>query len=100
MPLNAAQWQKHLDAGKFGSVYLLVGEELLVLEAADALRRAARVQGYDEREVLSVEAHFNWDDLARSAAGMSLFASRRLPLPSILQFYFRSVCRHSCNRWR
>lgn len=78
MPLNAAQWQKHLNAGALSPAYLLVGEELLVLEAADALRRCARDQGYSEREVLSVEANFNWDELARSAAGMSLFASRRL----------------------
>lgn len=78
MPLNAGQWQKHLGTGALSPVYLLVGEELLVLEAADALRKVAREQGYTEREVLSVEAHFNWDELARSAAGMSLFASRRL----------------------
>lgn len=78
MPLNATQWQKHLKAGALSPAYLLVGEELLVLEAADALRRCAREQGYSERDVLSVEANFNWDELARSAAGMSLFASRRL----------------------
>lgn len=78
MPLNAAQWQKSLTADQLRSVYLLAGEELLVLEAADALRAQARKLGYAEREVLDVGNHFDWDDLARSAAGMSLFASRRL----------------------
>lgn len=78
MPLNAAQWQKALAGDSLRPVYLLAGEELLVLEAADALRAQARRLGYAEREVLDVGNHFDWDDLARSAAGMSLFASRRL----------------------
>ncbi|HET6433707.1 DNA polymerase III subunit delta [Dyella sp.] len=78
MPLNAAQWQKALAEDRLRSVYLLAGEELLVLEAADALRAQARRLGYGEREVLDVTQHFDWDDLARAAAGMSLFASRRL----------------------
>ncbi|PXV58362.1 DNA polymerase III, delta subunit [Dyella jiangningensis] len=78
MPLNAAQWQKSLTADRLLPAYLLAGEELLVLEAADALRAQARKLGYAEREVLDVGHHFDWDELARSAAGMSLFATRRL----------------------
>lgn len=78
MPLNALQWQKSLAADQLRPVYLLAGEELLVLEAADALRAQARKLGYAEREVLEVGNHFDWDDLARAAAGMSLFATRRL----------------------
>jgi DNA polymerase-3 subunit delta len=78
MPLNPAQWQKALAGNSLSPVYLLAGEELLVLEAADALRAQARKLGYTEREVLDVGAHFDWDDLARAAAGMSLFATRRL----------------------
>lgn len=78
MPLNAGQWQKALAADSLHGVYLLAGEELLVLEAADALRAQARRLGYSEREVLTAGPHFDWDDLARAAAGMSLFASRRL----------------------
>jgi DNA polymerase-3 subunit delta len=78
MPLAPAQWQKALAADRLHSVYLLAGEELLVLEAADALRAQARRLGYTERDVLEAGQHFDWDDLARSAAGMSLFATRRL----------------------
>ncbi len=78
MPLNPAQWQKALAADRLAPVYLLAGEELLVLEAADALRAQARRLGYSEREVLDVGQHFDWDELARAAAGMSLFATRRL----------------------
>ena len=78
MPLNSSQWQKALVADSLSPVYLLAGEELLVLEAADALRAQARKLGYTERDVLDVGAHFDWDELARAGAGMSLFATRRL----------------------
>ena len=78
MPLSAGQWQKALAVDRLDAVYLLAGEELLVLEAADALRAHAKKLGYSEREVLEPGQHFDWDDLARSAAGMSLFATRRL----------------------
>ncbi|MBK7144698.1 MAG: DNA polymerase III subunit delta [Xanthomonadales bacterium] len=60
-------------------VYLIAGEEhLLVMEAADALRSRARELGFSEREVHDVESNFDWNDLARSGAAMSLFASQRL----------------------
>ncbi len=65
--------------GELASVYLLAGEEpLLLQEAADAVRARARASGYGEREVLDVESGFDWNALARSAASLSLFASRRL----------------------
>jgi DNA polymerase-3 subunit delta len=72
------QWQQALGANSLAPVYLLAGAPLLVLEAADALRARAKALGYSEREVLEVGQHFDWNDLARAAAGMSLFASRRL----------------------
>lgn len=78
MPISSAQWQKALAADRLASVYLLAGEELLVIEAADALRAQAKKLGYGEREVLEVGQHFDWGDLARAGANMSLFASRRL----------------------
>ncbi|HET8763931.1 MAG TPA: DNA polymerase III subunit delta [Rhodanobacter sp.] len=78
MPANPAQFRKSLAADHLAPVYLLAGAELLVLEAADALRARARELGHAEREVLEVGAHFDWDNLARAAAGMSLFATHRL----------------------
>ncbi len=78
MPVPAQRWPQQLKTDALRPVYLLVGEEMLVLEAADALRARARELGYDEREVLSVESGFDWNDLDRAAAGMSLFATRRL----------------------
>ncbi|MDQ6647243.1 MAG: DNA polymerase III subunit delta [Pseudomonadota bacterium] len=78
MPLGPSQWQRALAADQLQPAYLLAGEPLLVLEAADALRAQARKLGYTEREVLDVGQHFDWNDLARAGASMSLFASRRL----------------------
>ena len=78
MPLSPGQWQKALADDRLAPVYLLAGEELLVLEAADALRAQAKKLGYSEREVLDVGQHFDWNDLARAGASMSLFATRRL----------------------
>nr|WP_282099856.1 DNA polymerase III subunit delta [Thauera aromatica] len=53
-------------------------EPLLVLEAADAIRAAARRQGYAERETLVVGQGFKWDALALAAGNLSLFGSAKL----------------------
>ncbi|GGY15941.1 DNA polymerase III subunit delta [Paludibacterium paludis] len=60
-------------------LFLIHGEEaLLALEACDAIRDAARRQGYDEREVLTVEAGFDWSRLTGALTSVSLFASRKV----------------------
>lgn len=64
---------------RLAPLYLVFGEELLqAQEAADAIRAAARAQGYAERECLTVETGFDWAQLRQRAASRSLFASRRL----------------------
>ncbi len=79
MSATLASFLKHIAGGELKPAYLIAGDEhLLVLEAADALRARARALGYNERDVLDVEAHFDWDALARAGASMSLFATRRL----------------------
>src|SRR5690348_2772680 len=68
-----------LDKGELAPVYLITGEEpLLLQEACDALRARARELGFAEREVLDVDARFDWNQLARASASMSLFSTRRL----------------------
>lgn len=60
-------------------IYLLSGDEPLQLgEAADAVRAAARAQGYSERQVMHVETGFDWSSLLAEAGSLSLFAERRL----------------------
>ena len=66
-------------AGSLAPVYLVSGDEpLLVQEAADAVRSAAREAGVDERELFHVETGFDWQALREAAGSMSLFSSRRL----------------------
>jgi DNA polymerase-3 subunit delta len=54
------------------------GDELLALEAADAIRAAARAQGFDERETLVVSKDFRWNELTQAAGSQSLFGDRKL----------------------
>jgi DNA polymerase-3 subunit delta len=67
-----------LSRGLAGA-YLISGDEpLLVGEAADAVRAAARAAGYLDRQVFAAERGFSWDELYHSAQSMSLFAEKRL----------------------
>jgi DNA polymerase-3 subunit delta len=60
-------------------VYLVSGDEpLLVGEAADAIRAAARAAGYADRQVFFIDRSFNWDELRLAGQSLSLFAERRL----------------------
>lgn len=60
-------------------VYLIAGpERLLVEEACDAVRHAARKREVSERINLVADGGFNWDELERATESGSLFASRRL----------------------
>jgi DNA polymerase III subunit delta len=60
-------------------VYVVYGDEpLLVIEAADAIRAAARSRGFDEREVLTVLSGFNWVQLHHAAGNLSLFGGRKV----------------------
>lgn len=78
MRLKPDQLAKHLTQ-TLAPVYLISSDEPLQQgEALDAIRARARVLGYTEREVLSVEAGFNWVSLAAATANLSLFGDRRI----------------------
>jgi DNA polymerase-3 subunit delta len=78
----ATQLGSGVDSGPLRPAYLIAGPEpLRVLEAADAVRAAARRQGIAEREVFEAEGNQrepDWDALEASFRAPSLFASRRL----------------------
>jgi DNA polymerase-3 subunit delta len=60
-------------------IYLVSGDEpLLVGEAADAIRAAARAAGYADRTVFFIDRGFSWDELRHTSQSLSLFAERRL----------------------
>ncbi|MDZ7858857.1 DNA polymerase III subunit delta [Sphaerotilus sp.] len=79
MQLRADQLPAALAKG-LRPLYVVHGDEpLLVQEAADAIRAAARAAGYSERSVHTVAgAHFDWSGLLGEASALSLFADRRL----------------------
>lgn len=80
MELGADRLAGQLANEPLRPVYLIAGSEpLLVLEAADAVRAAARAQGITDREVHDMEGRdADWDGLDASINAPSLFASRRL----------------------
>ena len=78
MRLNAEQLPAALARGLAG-IYLVSGDEpLLVGEAADAIRAAARAAGYADRQVFFIDRSFSWDELRLESQSLSLFAERRL----------------------
>ena len=79
MQLAASQLAGHLQKG-LRSLYTLHGDEpLLVQEAADAIRAAARTQGYTERSSHTVAgAHFDWSEVLAAGGSLSLFADKQI----------------------
>ena len=66
-------------AKSLSPVYAILGDEaLLILEAADAVRAAARKQGFAEREVYEPGRSFDWSELAHAGASLSLFGGRKI----------------------
>ncbi len=79
MQIALAQLGAHLHRG-LRSLYTLHGDEpLLLQEAADAIRSAARSQGFSERTSHTVAgAHFDWSEVLAAGGSLSLFADRQI----------------------
>lgn len=78
MQLKPEQLETHLDK-QLAPVYFISGDEpLRVMESADAVRAAARAQGYEERDVYDVTPSFDWYSLQSATDNLSLFAQRRI----------------------
>lgn len=60
-------------------LYVITGDEnLLVIEAMDALRYAAAAQGYTERTRLILDARSDWTAVMGATQNVSLFGDRKL----------------------
>jgi len=79
----------HLDADRLAEqlrqgaplapLYTLIGDEpLLVTEAMDALRAAARAAGHTERTTLVMDARADWSQALGATQTISLFGERQL----------------------
>ena len=78
MQLRAEQLEGHL-AKSLAGVYAIHGDEpLLALEAADAVRAAARKRGFAERVVLDPGRGFDWSEFTHAAQSLSLFAEKKI----------------------
>ncbi len=72
------QLGRELEGG-LKPVYLVAGSELLLVEeACDMIRRAARAAGIGERVLIEADGRFNWNEFGAATQNMSLFASQRL----------------------
>ncbi len=79
MHIALNQLGAHLGKG-LQPLYVLHGDEpLLQQEALDAIRAAARAQGYSERSSFTVAgAHFDWSAVLAAGGSLSLFAERQI----------------------
>lgn len=78
MKISANQLNAHLKNSLF-PCYLVTGDEpLLVQEALDQIRAAARAQGFGSRELFTAASGFDWADLRNASGNMSLFAEKRI----------------------
>ena len=77
--ISLSQLAAHLAKG-LRPLYALHGDEaLLQQEALDAIRAAARAQGYTERSSFTVAgAHFDWSAVLAAGGSLSLFADRQI----------------------
>lgn len=85
MKVRPDQLERHLQ-NDLGVIYFICGDEpLQVMESADRIRVEARKRDFTEREVMDVDAQFDWNQLLDAANSLSLFAEKRileLRLPS------------------
>ncbi|OGT32079.1 MAG: DNA polymerase III subunit delta [Gammaproteobacteria bacterium RIFCSPHIGHO2_12_FULL_35_23] len=77
MEIRAEQLSQSLK--KLAPLYLVSGDEvLLVQEACDQIRKAAKEIGYQEREIFTITNQFKWQDFFESIANFSLFGDKKI----------------------
>lgn len=78
MKLRWDQLARHLK-DPLAPVFVVHGDEILLQqEATDLIRRAARAQGFTEREVHHAERGMDWSELLGSVNTLSLFGDRKI----------------------
>lgn len=76
--IRSDQLAQHLKKSQV-PVYLVSGDEtLLVQEACDVIRAAAKKAGFTEREKHHVDKQFEWGQLLSSANSLSLFDDKKI----------------------
>lgn len=76
--LRPEQLGEHLHKG-VAPIYLVSGDEpLLIQEACDQIRAAARALGFAERELYHADASFDWGQLLSASNSLSLFSDKKI----------------------
>lgn len=78
MKLSLQQLNQNLSKGLPPIIWISGDEPLLVLEAADRVRAAAREAGIGERQVFHADNQFDWNQLTDANQSMSLFGDREI----------------------
>ena len=79
MRLKAEQLDNHLSRDALASVYLISGDEsLLVQEASDQIRASAVEQGFADRELFHTDSNFDWNQVLTEANSLSLFSAKKI----------------------
>ncbi|MFK5985629.1 MAG: DNA polymerase III subunit delta [Pseudomonadota bacterium] len=78
MQLGTQQLREHLKQGILPLYFVYGDEPLQIRDNTDMLRKAAKYYGYEEREVYSADASFDWQQLHQAASEISLFSSKKL----------------------
>jgi len=78
MKVRPDQLNNHLQK-QLADIYFICGDEpLQVMESADRIRLEARKRDYTEREVMDVDAQFDWNMLLDAGNSLSLFSEKRI----------------------
>ncbi len=78
MQLRASELDGQLKKSLLPAYVIHGDEPLLAMEAADAVRGAARRAGYTERQVLEPGRGFDWSEFTHASASLSLFAEKKI----------------------
>lgn len=78
MKIPAEKLATHLQQNLAPCYFVTGDEHLLVSEALDAIREAARQRGFASRDLHVANTGFDWRQLHDSTANLSLFAERRI----------------------
>lgn len=78
MQLRLESLTTHCTKPLSGLYVVSSDEHLLALEAIDTIRKAARTQGFTEREILTVDRSFKWGELLSAGQSMSLFGDKKI----------------------